>query len=209
MQATAYLRTVVLVALLFSAGRIAAAQDTSPPLPGHWQASVTVNGVEIPFDFEIVNTSGALTGSFFNGERRITSTASRVEGNHIVFTFAQYAAALEATLQADGLSGEYRRGARVKYPFRAVPAATKDIRDKGGPPIAGTWIVQAKSSKVRRRGDSSPATSRGVTTATILRIDGDTGTLSGRYQDGKLRPESFLRRASLCSSRSSRSRTAR
>jgi len=185
MQATAYLRTVVLVALLFSAGRIAAAQDTSPPLPGRWQASVTVNGVEIPFDFEIVNTSGALTGSFFNGERRITSTASRVEGNHIAFTFAQYAAALEATVQADGLSGEYRRGARVKYPFRAVPAATKDIRDEGGPPIAGTWIVQAKSSKGETAWRFIARHDRGVTTATILRIDGDTGTLSGRYQDGR------------------------
>jgi hypothetical protein len=146
-----------------------------------------------------------LTGSFFNGERRITSTASRVEGNHIVFTFAQYAAALEATLQADGLSGEYRRDARLKYPFRAVPAATKDIRDEGGPPIAGTWIVQAKSSRRTawhhrpprpRRDDCDDPRGSPATPAQTARQD-------SRYV-------LIISRAPVpCSSKSSRSRTAR
>ena len=157
---------------------------------------MTVNGVEIPFDFEIVNTSGALTGSFFNGERRITSTASRVEGNHIVFTFAQYAAALEATLQADGLSGEYRRDARLNYPFRAVPATTKDIRDEGGPPIAGLWNVQVKSSKGESAWRLIVRQTGAVSTAAILRVDGDTGTLTGTLSRRQVRAEPFLGRAS-------------
>ena len=53
------------------------------------------------------------------------------------------------------------------------------------PSINGTWIVAAKSSK----GETAwrfivKQTGRDVS-ATILRVDGDTGTLTGSYRDGR------------------------
>ena len=157
------------------------AGERPTPLTGCWDASVLANGVEVPFEFEIGRKAGALTGSFFNGDRRITSTASTVDGEHVVFTFAQYAATLDVTVKAGTLSGEYRRGTRVRYPFNAVPAKAAKAFASGGPPIAGTWIVQAKSSKGESAWRFIVRQKRGITTATILRVDGDTGTLRGRY----------------------------
>jgi peroxiredoxin len=53
------------------------------------------------------------------------------------------------------------------------------------PSIAGTWIVEARSNK----GEAAwrfIATQRGPSVeATILRVDGDTGTLTGTYRDGR------------------------
>ncbi len=48
-------------------------------LAGRWDAIVIVNGVEVPFPFEIVGEGAALKGSFFNGDRRITSTSVATE----------------------------------------------------------------------------------------------------------------------------------
>jgi hypothetical protein len=83
------------------------------PVNGQWEATVLVNGVEVPFRFEIATAGGVLAGSFFNGKRRITSTASRVEGDRLHFAFDQYAAELDAALDDGKLVGEYRRRVRV------------------------------------------------------------------------------------------------
>ena len=64
-------------AMLAAPGR-AAAQD-APQIAGRWDATVVVNKLEIPFAFEIVGAGPSLKGSFFNGDRRITSTSSRFE----------------------------------------------------------------------------------------------------------------------------------
>ena len=64
-------------------------------------------------------------------------------------------------------------------------AATSPVKATGpAPSIDGTWIVQAKSNKgetawrfiARQQGDGVEAT--------ILRVDGDTGTLNGGWRDG-------------------------
>ena len=74
-------------------------------LVGRWDGVVVVNGVEVPFPFEIAIAGPVLQGSFFNGERRITSTAVTSDGPRTAFRFEQYAATLQ-TVEADGrLSG--------------------------------------------------------------------------------------------------------
>ena len=67
--------TMLVIAPVFAADEVSA-----PSLVGRWHATVVVNGVEIPFEFEIAKRSGGLAGSFFNGDRRITSTGSRADG---------------------------------------------------------------------------------------------------------------------------------
>ncbi len=56
----------------------AGAQPAS--LVGRWDGVVVVNGLEVPFPFEVAAAGPGLQGSFFNGERRITSTAVTSEG---------------------------------------------------------------------------------------------------------------------------------
>jgi len=175
--------TAALVVALLATGVPAAAQ---PSLAGRWDGVVVTNGVEVPFPFEVVTGAGGLTGSFFNGERRITSTAATVQGAEVTFQFGQYAATLVATAAADGaLAGEYRRARGGPLVFRATRPAAQPPASGQAPRIAGTWVVAARSTK----GESAwrfIATQQGdQVDATILRVDGDTGTLSGRWHGGR------------------------
>ena len=64
------------VVALMSAVSLGAAAS-SAALAGRWDAHVIVDGVDVPFVFEITADGDSLTGSFFNGERRISSTEGR------------------------------------------------------------------------------------------------------------------------------------
>ncbi len=155
-------------------------------LVGRWDGVVVVNGVEVPFPFEIAIAGPVLQGSFFNGERRITSTAVTSDGPRTAFRFEQYAATLQ-TVEADGrLSGEYRRARGEPLPFRAVRSAASVAPASGtAPAIAGTWIVQAKSNKGEVAWRFIATQAGDHVEATILRVDGDTGTLAGVWREGR------------------------
>lgn len=159
-------------------------------LAGRWEAVVSVDGVEVPFPFEIeVDTGVAGTtvrGSFFNGERRVTSTWGGVDGGHLTLRFDQYATSLDVTLDAGALVGEYRR-TRGPYPFRAVraEAKTKTTPQESAPEIEGVWIVGARSNKGEAAWRFIVRQDGARVEGTLLRVDGDTGTLSGVYQDGR------------------------
>ena len=162
----------------------ASAQD--PALAGRWDATVVVNRIEIPFVFEITGAGATLKGSFFNGERRITSTGSRSENGVLILSFDQLGTRLQIASRDGQLTGEYQRGGtRAPYPFKATRATTTSRPAAGAPQIAGTWILAARSSK----GETAwrfIATQKGADVeATILRVDGDTGSLTGTWRDGK------------------------
>ncbi|HET9373119.1 MAG TPA: TlpA disulfide reductase family protein [Vicinamibacterales bacterium] len=154
-------------------------------LSGRWDAIVTVNGVEVPFPFEIDVDGASATGTFFNGDRRIPSTGGRFANGVLTLSFDQYATSLEASLTGGQLIGEYRR-ARGGHAFRATPARARPRSAIGDvPSIAGTWIVRARGSKGEAAWRFVVAQKNDDISATILRVDGDTGTLAGGYRDGR------------------------
>jgi thiol-disulfide isomerase/thioredoxin len=161
-------------------------QPIATALAGEWQATVTANGVEIPCRFAIALDQRTPVASFFNGERKISSTSSRAHDDRWSFAFDQYAATLDVALVDGVLTGEYHRGARVNYPFKAtrgtVPAVSGTT---GAPSLAGTWIVQAKSTKGETAWRFIARDDHGIVSASILRVDGDTGTLTGSFRDGR------------------------
>ena len=173
------------VAVLLVSAVLGAAPDDGASLAGRWDAIVVANGVEVPFPFELVADGSALKGSFFNGERRITSTPGRLENGVLVLRFAQYAASLTATVKDGQLAGEYRRARSGPLPFRAVRASNARAATVNAPSIAGTWIVTAKSNKGESAWRFIAKQNGAEVSATILRVDGDTGTLTGSYRDGR------------------------
>jgi len=175
-----------LAVLLILAAANLPAQDGAASLVGRWDAVVTANKVDVPFVFEIAADGPALRGSFFNGDVRVTSTAATFENGVATFTFAQYAATLQATLASGQMTGEYKRARSGPYPFRATKAAAAAPQSSGNAPsIAGTWIVSAKSNKGEIAWRFIAKQTGAEVSATILRVDGDTGTLTGGYRDGK------------------------
>jgi thiol-disulfide isomerase/thioredoxin len=153
---------------------------------GLWDAFVTVNNVDVPFRMEFSGSGSDLKGSFFNGDERLTSSSGRLDNGSMVLTFDEYETRLEAKLTDGVLEGQYLRGTRgAPYPFRAkrfipTPADAADV-----PAIAGLWNIQVQSSKGESAWQLIVRQSGAEASAAILRVDGDTGTLTGRYGDGR------------------------
>jgi thiol-disulfide isomerase/thioredoxin len=172
---------VVLVVALAAWPSVAGAQS----IAGLWDATVTAGGVDVPFRFEIAGSGSSVRGSFFNGDEKITSATGQFQNGSLVLTWAEYETKLDATLKDGQLDGQYSRGTRgAPYPFHAkkfVTAAT----DTKAPSIAGLWNIQTKSSKGESAWHLIVRQSGAEVSAAILRVDGDTGTLTGTYRDGK------------------------
>ncbi len=172
------------------AGSSAVAQ-TPPSVAGSYRATAEVAGAEIPFRLDISGGGDQLHANFFDGARPTTpSTGGKIEGDHVHITFASYAATLDATLSGDRLDGVYVYGTHT-VPIHAV-------KDEGplppavvAPSIGGEWIVPTDSSKGEKAWRLIVHQAGDKVEAAILRIDGDTGTLSGRYQDGTFRLSHF------------------
>jgi thiol-disulfide isomerase/thioredoxin len=173
------------LALHMDYGVVAVAAAEDAPLAGRWDAVVVANGVDVPFPFEITGDGPALGAAFFNGERRIASTAATRTGAQVVFRFEQYAATLSVTVEDGRLAGEYRRARGEPLRVRASRAVPTPVIAADVPSIDGTWIVTARSTKGESAWRFLARQTGARVEATILRVDGDTGTLTGSYRDGR------------------------
>src|SRR5579864_763857 len=177
---------LIVLLLAASVGVLVLPQPVRAQSPtGLWDAKVVVNGVEVPFRFEIAGSGPRTTGTFFNGDDRIPSTTGTFENGVLTLNYDEYGTKLEATLKDGQLEGQYSRGTRggplAFEAKRFTPAPAVD----GTPAIAGLWNVQVKSSKGESAWQLIVRQSGAEVSAAILRVDGDTGTLTGSYRDGK------------------------
>jgi peroxiredoxin len=185
MKSSIWLSTVAAFALIAAVPR-ASAQTATPA--GQWDAVVTVsnNTVEIPFKFEIVSSGGTYRGYFFDGDVKVPSQPGTLENGALDLRFDQYGARVQATFTGDRLEGKYDRGTRgAAYPFKATRAGAPRPTNEKVPSISGEWRIPTKSSKGESAWRFLVRQNGAAVSATILRIDGDTGTLSGRYANGK------------------------
>ncbi len=172
-----------ILAVMLAASTLHAQQPAS--LAGLWDAAVVVNGLEIPFRFEIGGSGAAVSGSFFNGDEKVTSTGGKHENGSLTLNFDHYATVLEAALVNGRLNGIYNRGTSF-YPFYAKPFTPPAAYPNEVPAIDGLWTIGSVNSN---KGESAwrfiVRQSGAEVTAAILRVDGDTGALSGTYRNGK------------------------
>ena len=179
MTAKAAMALAAIVAAAAAAPSTAGAQSVT----GFWDATVTAGGVEVPFRMELGGAGSSVTGTFFNGDERVTSTSGEFQNGSLILRWDEYETKLEATLHDGQLDGQYTRGTRgAPYPFHAkrfvsVPADAK------APSIAGLWNIQTKSAKGESAWRLIVRQSGPEVSAAILRVDGDTGTLTGRFHD--------------------------
>src|SRR5580765_7212520 len=175
---------VVLLALVALPSRADA-----QPVNGLWDATVLVNNgaLEVPFRFELSGSGANVKGSFFNGDDKTTSTSGTLENGKLVLNFDELGTKLEATLKDGRLEGQYSRGTRgAPYPFAAKRFTPAAAGETNAPSIAGLWNVQVgKSSKGEAAWQLIVRQAGAEASAAILRVDGDTGTLTGTYRDGK------------------------
>jgi len=168
------------VLAVFVFAQAAAAQS----LAGLWSATVTVKGVNIPFRMEFSGEGSSVTGYFFNGDDKVPSTSGRFDHGALVLEFAHYATELRATLKEGVLEGEYA-AARRSYAFKARRFVAPPPPSAAVPSIAGLWEIATHSAKGELAWRLIVRQSGAEVSAAILRVDGDTGALTGSYHDGK------------------------
>jgi thiol-disulfide isomerase/thioredoxin len=164
------------------------------PLTGLWDASVHIGAIDVPFQFGIAVKGEAASGWFFNGDQKVSSSGGSFRDGHLVLQFESYAKRLDVNLGDDGtLNGTYaittEGSTATPLSFHAQRADARAAQVHGSfPPIAGLWLLPIPNSSkggekawrliIRQTGSQ--------VSAAILRVDGDTGALTGRWHDGKL-----------------------
>jgi thiol-disulfide isomerase/thioredoxin len=161
------------------------AQAPPQSLAGLWDAAVVVNGLEIPFRFEIAGSGSAVSGSFFNGDEKVTSTGGKFDSGMLTLNFDHYATQIEAGFVNGRLAGVYNR-AQGFYPFYARKFTPSNVFPNDVPQIDGLWTIgNVNSNKGEAAWRFIVRQSGAEVTAAILRVDGDTGALAGTFRNGK------------------------
>jgi thiol-disulfide isomerase/thioredoxin len=157
-------------------------------IDGLWDGTVVTDGFTVPFKVGFSGSGASVKGWFFNGEEKEESTSGKLDNGSLVLNFDSYASVLNATVKDGAIDGTYKsnRGGAA-LPFHAVPAKNTPAPAVKAPDIAGLWYLQSvKSRKHDEKAWQFFVTQKGAeVTGAILRVDGDTGALSGTYKDGK------------------------
>jgi peroxiredoxin len=163
---------------------LAAPMLLAESIGGPWQGKVTVDGSQVPFRFELSGDGSNVKGTFFNGDERFISTSGSYSNHSLELKWDYFAAKLTAKVDGDAIEGTYDRARGKPIAFHATRGPAKPALDKG-PVIDGLWIIEDVASK---KGESAwhfiVKQKPTEVSAAILRVDGDTGTLSGSY-DGE------------------------
>jgi thiol-disulfide isomerase/thioredoxin len=174
----------------------AAAQPTT--ITGLWDAVIVANDVEVPFRFEIATSGTSAEGFFFEGDRKVGSTSGHFADGVLTLEYDFLNTTLQVKAEGDALVGTYQNKRANAKPQavrmrRFVPVAL-DADDV--PALEGTWEMRRVAAEVSAPRDTRTwhvflRQSGAELSGSILRIDGDTGTLSGRWTGGKLRLSHF------------------
>lgn len=182
------MQTKFLATLLVAIAPAAWAQSSATPaLAGLWDATITFNGQDIPFRMQITGDGSNLQGWLFNGKDKVVASSASFQDGSLVLNFDSYAAKLEAKLQDGALVGQYGPMLKKSYPITAHrQQGIKVAFNLSVPSIDGLWEVAVKSSKGEQAWRLIVQQKSAIdVSAAILRVDGDTGALTGGYKNGK------------------------
>jgi thiol-disulfide isomerase/thioredoxin len=184
------LQAILLLALPLSG------QSGVAGIEGSWDAVVVVGQAEVPFRFEISAQGAEPKGFFFEGENRIGSTSGKFADGKLQLDYEFLNATLTASFDGEKLDGSYRYNRKNgrEYPFHARRAVAVAADTDASPKIAGNWEMTLVGPDNSTTKDPRAVLSWKLylrqagwdVSGSILRVDGDTGTLTGRWQGDSL-----------------------
>jgi peroxiredoxin len=161
-------------------------------IAGLWDATVVNGRAEIPFRFEIDETGGQVQGSFFEGEKKVTSSGGSYANGALKLDYDFLNTTLEATWDGGTLQGSYRnnRPNAKPMPFRAAKfVAPKAGEATAAPKLTGYWEMfrtAPDNSKLPVSWRLYLRQSGAEVSGAILKTSGDSGFLTGHWEHGKL-----------------------
>src|ERR1700722_19046551 len=165
--------------------------DSAAAVDDRWDASITVNGVAIPFRLDISGDGPTLQGTLYNGDDKEFTTKASFKNGNLILNQEHYLTRITATLKDGQLTGAvHLHGGGGEQgpqgnPFQAARHVDSADPAADAPNIAGRWIVPFESNKGEKAWRFIAKQSGPDVTAAILRVDGDTGALTGTFHDGK------------------------
>src|SRR5262245_22531467 len=188
----AFIAALLAVVSLLPAAR-AAEQSSAPRIDGLWDATIATGTAIIPFRFEIATKGESATGSFFEGDRKVDSSEGTYSGGVLKLVWDHLNTTLELSAAGNALTGDYvnrRANSRPqKVEMKRFTPVTTDAADV--PQTTGTWEMRRVAEEVSAPRDTRTwrvflRQSGAEVAGSILRVDGDTGTLVGRWNGRKL-----------------------
>jgi len=162
-------------------------------IAGLWDAKIVANQLEIPFRFEIALNGNQVQGFFFEGDRKIGSSSGSFSGGHLILEYDILETTLEVTFLDDQFAGTYRFNRSNGQPLliRARRFTPAPVDTSSAPAISGSWEMRRVPQEVKTASDNQTwnlflRQSGAEVSGSILRVDGDTGFLIGRWQNGRL-----------------------
>jgi thiol-disulfide isomerase/thioredoxin len=196
-------KTFAAVAAISLAAGVSAFAQTAN-LDGRWDATMTQKGgTVIPFRLDISGSAGHLIATLHNGADDIeTTTGASFQNSVLTLEFEHYLTDIQATVKEGELDGKIivtRRSAinitpgrlaeapgDVSTPFHAkryvAPSAQAVAKV---PNINGVWEMPHESPKGEKSWRLIVQQNGADIETTVLRVDGDSGGLTGSWQDGK------------------------
>ncbi len=180
-------RPITGLALLFLGAASALAADS---IDGRYDATLTLKGTVIPFRLDISGQGNTLTGTLYNGIDKETTTDASFANGVVTLKFEHYLTKIVATPKDGRLEGKLLgRFERETYiseeAFAATPHVDQAAYQGTVPQIGGVWEIQYPSPKGEKAWRFIVKQDGPAVSASILRIDGDTGALVGNFSDGK------------------------
>jgi peroxiredoxin len=159
-------------------------------LEGRWDATLTTKTGVVPFRLDISGEGATLKGTLYNGwDPFETTTGAKFENGTLILNIDHYLTKISAGLKDGRLDGKVvsqSRADAATYTFHATRYVAP-VADANAPSVAGSWEIPL--DKPNAKGEKSQRLivrqKDAEVSASILRVDGDTGALNGTYKDGK------------------------
>ena len=150
---------LLLCCLLISSEAVAQAIPPS----GRWEVTIQVGDLKVPFSLQLDLNPDGVSGTFVNGNERVSSTQGTLRDGTLRLEFRQYGTALEAKLGKDQLKGTYGGTQFGSYAVEGSVYCTCAAVGEAGPDISGDWqltelnapVPESAQLLVRRKGDDT------------------------------------------------------
>jgi thiol-disulfide isomerase/thioredoxin len=201
-SATRKITRLVTVAIGICGGVALAQTGTAQSLEGRWAATLTEGRSVIPFRLDISGSGDHLVGRLYNGADTESTTSARVENSTVELKFEHYLTTITANLKDGELDGKLvvqRRSPINITPGAYKPTASDTVNPfhatryvaptaaavANVPSIDGVWEIPHESPKGEKAWRLIVKQTGAEIETTVLRVDGDTGALTGGWQNGK------------------------
>jgi peroxiredoxin len=199
------LTTRNLAAAVLGISGLATSLTAAGTLDGRWAATLDQGGVVIPFRLDISTTGNKVVGTLYSGEEKETTTSASIQDGKVELNFEHYLTSIKATVKDGELDGQIDVTRRNTTASKSYEATDQPVRRASGgsafhakryvaptaeisanvPSIDGVWEMPHDSPKGEKAWRLIVKQKGAEIATTVLRVDGDTGALTGSWQGDK------------------------